>query len=79
MTTFTIAISDDLEIGFFADGDGDPEAAQRDLQKLIDILGQDPDVVSLDVAGPIENHRDEQRMTRVHDITHAKSAGLAGQ
>ena len=69
-TTFTVAISDEMEIGFFAEGDNEKQA-QADLQMLIDLLGADPDQVDLDITGPIESHRDQQRLTRVHDITHA--------
>ena len=69
MTDFTVAITDDLEIGFFAVGDADPLQAKIDLQRLIDTL-ELGDGITLDVTGEIENHRDQDRLARVHDLTH---------
>jgi hypothetical protein len=75
-TVFTVAISDDLEVGFFAEGEN-AKVAKQDLEGLVEFLGDDINI-ELTMTGEVENHRDQARMQRVHELTHQGLADLAG-
>lgn len=66
--TFTVVISDDLQVGFFAQ-DGTFEDGQRNLKALLALL--DTEGSKVKEAGDIEQHRHTDEMNHLHDLSHA--------
>lgn len=69
--SFDIAITNDLEVGFFMrDGSSEltDQQAKAVLEKLVELLGQQ---ITLTNVLPVEKHSDDGRLQAVHDLTHA--------
>ena len=67
--TYDIAITNDLQIGFFTrETELSPEQAKVALERLVQALGTD-NIVVKDVL-PVERHNDDIRLQAVHDLTH---------
>ena len=67
--TYDIAITNDLQIGFFTrETELTPAQAKQVLERLVAMLGTD-EIVIKDVL-PVERHRDDVRLQAVHDLTH---------
>lgn len=65
--TFDVAITSDLQIGFFARGDVDAETGKAALEMLLKALEMED--ITLSGVTAIERH-DDQRIQQVHDLTH---------
>ena len=67
MQTFRIVITDDGEIGFFAE-DGTFEQGKRNIAALIALLQAEG--IEFESIGQVEQHRHSDELTQLHDIAH---------
>ena len=67
MQTFRIVITDDGEIGFFAE-DGTFDQGKQNITVLIALLQAEG--IEFESIGPVERHRHSDEMAHLHDIAH---------
>ena len=67
MQTFRIVITDEGEIGFFAE-DGSFDQGKGNIAALIALLQAGG--IEFESIGPVERHRHGDEMARLHDIAH---------
>lgn len=70
--SFDVAITNDMQIGFFMRDGSDQltdQQAKAVLEKLVELLGQE---LTLTNQTPVEKHSDDQRLQAVHDLTHER-------
>lgn len=69
--SFDVAITNNLEIGFFARGDVTAEEGKIALERLIELLQTEE--IQLSGITEVEKHVDDQRLQAVHDLTHERN------
>ena len=67
MQTFRIVITDDGDIGFFAE-DGTFDAGKQNIAALVALLQAEG--IEFESIGQVERHRHSTEMTHLHDIAH---------
>ena len=67
MQTFRIVITDDGQIGFFAE-DGSYQQGKQNIAALIALIQAQG--IEFESIGQVEQHRHTEEMTTLHDIAH---------
>ena len=67
MQTFRIVVTDDGEIGFFAE-DGTFDQGKGNIAALIALLQAEG--IEFESIGQVERHRHSTEMAQLHDIAH---------
>ena len=71
MQTFRIVITDDGEIGFFAE-DGTYQQGKQNIAALIALIQAQG--IEFESIGQVEQHRHSDEMAPLHDIAHQMKA-----